>query len=249
MAAAMEVQKRKRKFGEGEPLRNRLTLGDKETTKTNKLMEDLFSLAHAKEAGDKDVLLQRLQHSIAALEQTLDKPMHAVRMNAREKASYQDKRESIDLKIEASKQEVVAAKLTLVDAQAKRRRQEAYDELAAVALELPSREVSTTSITELKADLERVQAETDALDSKFELRKRQFKLLIYKVHDIRSILKADGELEDEEEDVAAGAEAEAEAVPDCETTVESNQSNAADDRRPAMYGGAAASDGKQPPRG
>lgn len=129
-------------------------------------MEDLFSLAHAKEAGDKDVLLQRLQHSIAALEQTLDKPMHAVRMNAREKASYQDKRESIDLKIEASKQEVVAAKLTLVDAQAKRRRQEAYDELAAVALELPSREVSTTSITELKADLVRVQAETDALDSK-----------------------------------------------------------------------------------
>jgi hypothetical protein len=60
---------------------------------------------------------------------------------------------------------------------------------------------------------------------------------------------ADGELEDEEEDVAAGAEAEAEAeaVPDCETTVESSQSNAADDRRPAMYGGAAASDGKQPP--
>lgn len=136
------------------------------TATPNRLLEDLFSMVHAKEPAERDELLQRVLHSIAALEQTLDKPVHAVAMNAREKASYQTKQDEVDLRIEASKQEVVSAKSTLDDARAKRRRQEEYDVLAAVALELPSRSESAANIDALQADLLRLQAEAKELDDK-----------------------------------------------------------------------------------
>eukprot|EP00038_Savillea_parva_P011859 m.200611 g.200611 ORF g.200611 m.200611 type:complete len:298 (+) comp21113_c0_seq1:210-1103(+) len=230
------------KYGSGEPLRNKLTLGATETDRANKLMEGLFKMAGEKDPVERKAHAQRLLHSIAILEETMDKPMHAVAMNTREKRAYQNNRDEVDSQIEVSKQEVVAAKGKLLEARAKRRRQEEYDALAAVALEVPSRDASKAGIAELQEELLRLQADTDKVDEKFGLRKRQFQLLIHKAHDIRLILKADGELGDAEEapeqtPTALAAAAAAAASAAAAAAVSTRHRTNSDDRRPAMYAG------------
>jgi len=129
-------------------------------------MEDLLLLAASTDADERNSLLHKLLHATAALEATLDKPTHAVAMNAREKAGYEAQLAEMGRRIEASERAVVAAKERLGDARAKRRRQEEYDGLAAVALKEPSRPESTSAITTIESDLVRLRAELVALENK-----------------------------------------------------------------------------------
>ena len=129
-------------------------------------MEDMLLLVAATDPAERDSLLHKLLHATASLEAMLDKPTHAVAMNAREKLGYEKQLVEMGRKIEQSELAVATAKERLGNARAKRRRQEEYDSLAAVALKEPSRAESTAAIAATEADLERLRTDLVALETK-----------------------------------------------------------------------------------
>eukprot|EP00041_Stephanoeca_diplocostata_P016368 m.322030 g.322030 ORF g.322030 m.322030 type:complete len:236 (+) comp20345_c0_seq1:205-912(+) len=200
-------------LGQGDAFRNRLLLGDAETRKLNKIIEDTFKLLQSTNSEERDVLLLRLKNAIRAVELNVIKTEHVVKMHSVETQNYQEKGKAVASKIEQSREDVITAKQNLREARAHRAQQEEYDALAGVILTLPSRETSLTSIAELKAELQQLQAESDALDHKYEMRKKNFQLLLHTVHDIKQLLKADGELLHDVETVRQEAVADTRHTP------------------------------------
>merc|ERR1739844_21121 len=143
---------------------------------------------------DNKMHYSRLMASIAQCEWTENKSKLVQDMNRTEAKNYEKLYEQIKLEISQAEEEIRQTKADLVEARKVRRNRMEYDALAKVISKNPDRSTQGRKIEDVKAELDDLKATEDALETKFESRKKQFHVLVQSIHNLQALLDEDNDI-------------------------------------------------------
>ncbi|KAL3674880.1 hypothetical protein V7S43_000806 [Phytophthora oleae] len=118
----------------------------------------------------------------------------------RELEEYETLNSEIDTSIGKVTKEIEELKVKVHVEKTVRAYKEEYESIARVINELPSRKEIETEIQGQKKRLEEATAAIEAVDSKLDLRTKQFALLMNTIQNLKATLDEDAIMEDEQQD-------------------------------------------------
>ena len=121
-------------------------------------------------------------------------------MNIKEASNYEGILEKIKTQIESAEADIVEAKKELQEARHIRKNRMEYDAMAKQINQYPSREVTGKNIEDIQTELARLTEEEERLDSKLQMRKNQFHVLVHSIHQLQALL-------DKEEEMSSASDA------------------------------------------
>eukprot|EP00054_Salpingoeca_dolichothecata_P039137 m.15411 g.15411 ORF g.15411 m.15411 type:complete len:209 (+) comp9725_c0_seq1:27-653(+) len=183
----------------------RVVLAEEETKLMNKAQTSVLRwvASFSDPNTDSDADYQKILQSLSWLETILLKADLVVKMNQREREHYDVLFEQIGEQIETSRNNIEDSKKKLeVEKQVKLNRQE-YDALAKVIEKHPPREDTIRATAQVEKELQELEDKGTALESKLQLRKKQFHLLSHAINELKRDLQDESEKPAAEDDNAA----------------------------------------------
>ncbi|XP_068758651.1 THO complex subunit 7 homolog [Montipora capricornis] len=158
------------------------------------------------EERDSDATYQKIQLQLAQCEFAIRKTQTVFEMNELETENYEKIYDDIEQSITHAYEEIASCKTELQQAKRIRRNRQEYDALAKVIAKHPERQETLKQIEELEKELNSFTETKESLLSKFELRQKQFHLLINTIHELQRMLEEDKTDSDAEQPSNSGAE-------------------------------------------
>lgn len=158
------------------------------------------------EERDSDATYQKIQLQLAQCEFAIRKTQTVFEMNELETDNYEKIYDDIEQSITHAYEEIASCKTELQQAKRIRRNRQEYDALAKVIAKHPERQETLKQIEELEKELNSLTETKESLLSKFELRQKQFHLLINTIHELQRMLEEDKTESDSEQPSNSGAE-------------------------------------------
>ncbi|XP_068714608.1 THO complex subunit 7 homolog [Montipora foliosa] len=158
------------------------------------------------EERDSDATYQKIQLQLAQCEFAIRKTQTVFEMNELETDNYEKIYDDIEQSITHAYEEIASCKTELQQAKRIRRNRQEYDALAKVIAKHPERQETLKQIEELEKELNSFTETKESLLSKFELRQKQFHLLINTIHELQRMLEEDKTDSDVEQPSNSGAE-------------------------------------------
>lgn len=108
--------------------------------------------------------------------------------NTREITEYEEVLRQIELSITGTQKEIEELKVQLEKERILRQQKEEYEAISRLINELPPRADTEQELAKLNMELSELNEEGSALQSKMDLRSKQFHLLLHTVQDLQTII-------------------------------------------------------------
>lgn len=169
-------------------------------TRINTFLKTFYRWA-ASPANDEEsnATYQRLLSMLAQIEHAYAKTKFIYDMNIEEKAAYERLYKDIGNMIEETQQKIVDCKNELQQAKRIRKNKQEYDVLAKLIQQHPDRQETMKELEVLEKELKDFKREKQALEDKFELRRKEFHVLMVSICELTRLLEADEERTDEQD--------------------------------------------------
>lgn len=139
---------------------------------------------------------QKMLSVLAQCEMTMEKTAEVYDMHAKEQEHYEMLNRQIEQQIQEAYVHIADCKNELLTAKCVRRNRQEYDALAKVIQQHPDRQETMRKLEELDKELESYKETKQSLQSKLELRRKQFHLLVVSLHEMERMLQDDGLLDE-----------------------------------------------------
>jgi len=164
--------------------------------KINTLIRQIvkFASANADETPeDARKAHDRISNVLAACEASEAKSSLVREMNDAETMKYDKLYADIERGIEATREDIKRTKNDLDEARRVRKNRMQYDALAKVICKHPDRATTGKKLTDVEAEIARLETEEQILDAKLETRKKQFYVLVHSIQQLQEMLDEDDE--------------------------------------------------------
>jgi THO complex subunit 7 len=117
----------------------------------------------------------------------------------REAKNYQKSFGETENEINVVKQDIVSLKQELEKQKVIRKNKEEYDAIAKLINELPSRETLQKELDKVSKELSLIESESAVVNSKLDLRTKQFQLLLYSINELERELNMEEQFDREQQ--------------------------------------------------
>lgn len=136
----------------------------------------------------RQITYNRMLAQLAQCEFAVVKSEYSSKMMKQEKKNYEIVSSKIDLAIEQTKKQIVESKEKLVLAKKIRKNRMEYDVLAKIISQQPDRRKTTEKLELLKKDLNELGSIRQQLETKMEIRKNEFSVLMRSIKELQNKL-------------------------------------------------------------
>nr|ACO11314.1 THO complex subunit 7 homolog [Caligus rogercresseyi] len=161
--------------------------GTGEDRRLNTLYKNILKWISEEESDDSS-LYQRILTQISYSEWSMKKSLLVESMNQEELSNYQSLVSAIEEGVSESKKEISDSKDDLEEAGIIRQHKLEYDALAKAICKYPSREAVLSGISGLQSELAHLRRIEASLDGKFDIRKKQFHVLLHSIGQLHELL-------------------------------------------------------------
>ncbi|XP_040581370.1 THO complex subunit 7 homolog [Lepeophtheirus salmonis] len=138
-------------------------------------------------------LYQRIMTQISYSEWSMKKSLLVESMNQEELQNYEDLVNAIGDGVLESKNDIQDSKMELKEAGQIRLNKLEYDALAKAISKYPSRDTCLTGLSTLQSELGQLRRIETQLDSKFDIRKKQFHVLLHSIGQLHELIEENAE--------------------------------------------------------
>uniref|UniRef100_A0A1B6FLV3 THO complex subunit 7 homolog n=1 Tax=Cuerna arida TaxID=1464854 RepID=A0A1B6FLV3_9HEMI len=186
-------------------IRRRLLIdgdGTGDDRRLNMLLKTFIKWSNTNDSPSDSVVMQeRMFSQLTQCEYAFTKSRMVAKMSSAELQNYENLSKQISLEIEKSKQDIEGTKEEFQHAKTIRKNRVEYGVLANIINEQPDRKQTDEKLTQLKKELQSLEEQSNQLDSKLELRRKQFHVLIASIHQLQALLETGEKSADDSLDV------------------------------------------------
>uniref|UniRef100_A0A1B6M5F0 THO complex subunit 7 homolog n=1 Tax=Graphocephala atropunctata TaxID=36148 RepID=A0A1B6M5F0_9HEMI len=176
--------------------------GTGDDRRLNVLLKTFIKWTNTKDSPIDSLTMQdRMFSQLTQCEYAFTKSRMVAKMSSSELQNYENLSKQISFDIEKSKQDIEGTKDEFQKAKTVRKNRVEYGVLANVINEQPDRKQTDEKLTQLKKELQSLEEQSNQLDSKLELRRKQFHVLIASIHQLQALLESGDRPADDSLDV------------------------------------------------
>ncbi|XP_043483660.1 THO complex subunit 7 homolog [Leptopilina heterotoma] len=172
-----------------EVIRRRLLIdgdGTGDDRRINVLLKSFIKWVNSSDADN--ILHERMLSQLAQCEFAQKKSRFVSNMSQEELRNYESLSNQIQVEIEEAKKDIEKTKIGLEEAKRVRKNRIEYDVLAKVINEQPDRVQTNSKLNTLRDELGCLKENSEQLERKLEMRRKQFHVLISSIHSLQGML-------------------------------------------------------------